>query len=212
MNNEVYIIAGGSSLKRFDFSKLKGKRTIAINKTIFNMEYSQFFMTMDHSLFNKVERQEILNRCDIPIFVVNLEEKYGIKKINGKYKNTNNNSYYNLDGFLEIIESKKERIISLDYPNFCHGKNSAFCAFQFAVLCNYNPIYLLGFDFTCEDNKTHFHSGYGENVASFQKKLDEYYLNFLNAINCLKIARPNLKIYNCSKISRLKPFLGYKEI
>jgi len=214
MNKEVYIVAGGTSLKDFDFNKLKDKRTIAINKTIFNMDYSQFFMTMDHSLFNKIEKQKILNKCDIPIFVVNLEEKYGVIKVDNKYKDTKNNSYYNLNGFLEIIESKQEGIISIDptSTNFCHGKNSAFCAFQFAVLCNYNPIYLLGFDFVCEDNKTHFHEGYGEDIESFRKKLDDYYLHLINAIDYLKVKKPDLKIYNCSKISRLKPFLEYKEL
>jgi len=212
MNKEVYIIAGGTSLKDFDFSKLKGKRTIAVNKTILDMSYSQFFITMDHSLFNKVDKQKVFNKCDIPIFVANIEEKYGVIKSNNKYKDTKNNCYYNLDGFLEIIESKQEGIIGIDNKYFCHGKNSAFCAFQLSVICGYNPIYLLGFDFKCEDNKTHYHDGYGQDLDDFQKCLDEYYLNMINAIKSLKILKPDLKIYNCSKISRLKPYLEYKEI
>jgi len=211
MNRPIYIVGGGSSLKEFDFSKLKDKDTIVVNKSYSYVPNLDYFITMDYSFLNKIENN-LKDFNTTKIFIANLDNDY-IDYIN----RTKNLSYkpisfnYNLKDFDIIIKSYKSEGIGFRWNDFRNGINSGFCGLQLAVLLNYEAVYLLGIDLITTE-KTHFHSGYNESIESFQKKLDIYYENFKKALVELRQKRPNIKVYSCSQISRLNSILEYKSI
>lgn len=210
MNNPIYIIAGGPSLKNFDFSKLENKETLVINKAIFDVPNPKTFITMDYSFFNKIDKEKFKKINVDKVFIANIAPNY-IELKNNEIIDTRTNIKYNLSIFDEIIWANNMENIGFKPEDFCSGKNSAFGAFQLALMLGYNPIYLLGYDFIIQDT-THYHEGYNQDKILFQKQLDEYFNFFIKSLEIIKTHCPNLKIYNCSKISKLYNILEYKEL
>lgn len=219
MNKPVYIVGGGSSLKSFNFSHLNDKTTIAINQAIFHIENCDYFITEDYSFIHRLKKREKIQMLNdikaTKIFVAQLGLSY-LKYMNGKLIDTRTNLVYYLEPFDMIIHCDKTGGIGLTFDDFRDGNFSGFAALQFAVIMGFNPIYLLGFDFTFQ-NKTHFHEGYFhrdyENFArEFKKKLHTYYNFFKDGLKELQAKRPDIKIYNCSKISKLNEILEYRRL
>lgn len=209
MNKEVYIIGGGTSLKGFDFNKLKDKTTIAVNKSCKYVPNLDYFITMDFTALRKISISKLIS-FPTKIFIANFAKPY-LQEIDGRIVDTRFNLVYTLNHFDMIIKSYKSDGIGVDFLNFRNGNNSGFCALQFAILMGFNSIYLLGIDLAITE-ETHFHGGYGENKEFFQKKLDLYYQSFVQGLKLLKKIKPKIKIYSCSSSSRLNNILEYKKI
>jgi len=208
MKDSVYIIAGGESLTSFDFNKLENKDVICVNKSILSYPKAKYFITMDFTALKKMDFKNIA--CDsTKIFIANFTFDY-IKEIDGRITDTRFGLVYKLEDFDVIIKSYYRESFGLDFKHFANGQNSAFCALQLAVSLGYKNIYLLGLDLTCA-TKTHFHSGYGQDITKFQQSLSEYYSYFHFSILELQ-EQSDINIYSCSKISRLNDILKYKEI
>ncbi len=210
MNKSIYIIGGGSSLKGFDFSKLKDKTTVAVNKSYSYVPDLDYFITIDFTALKKIS--DINNINPTKIFVANFTKPY-LQEKEGRIVDTRFNLVYKLEDFDMIVKSKKTEGLGLSFNDFRNGDNSGYCALQLAVVLGYTEIYLLGIDLTatgCEE--THFHGGYGENKESFQKKLDSYYQHFVQGLKELKEKSPNVKVYSCSKISRLNNIIEFREL
>lgn len=208
MNDSVYILGGGPSMEGFDFTKLIGKEVITVNKSILDYPNAKYFITMDFSLFNKIDID--LNACSsTKIFIANFTFDY-VKEINGSIVDTRFNLVYDLKNFDMIIKSRRKNFFGLDFNSFANGQNSAFCALQLAIILGYKNIYLLGIDLNCE-GLTHYHGGYGQDPDDFRIKLEEYYEYFSTSIEELKKYH-NVNIFNCSNKSRLNNILEYKEI
>jgi len=211
MDNSVYIVGGGASLRGFDFkNKLRGKRVIAVNKAIFFVPHADVFITMDYTFLRKIENKPAPFYSADKVFVLNMDNGY-IKFENNSPVDTRFNLKYELQDFDVVVKSHKTAGIGFRFSDFRNGGNSGFCALQFAVIMRYSPIYLLGIDLKCAGNDTHFHGGYGESKPKFQDKLEEYYKMFFTALSILK-TRPWVKVYSCSSISRLNGIIPYKEI
>lgn len=208
MNKEAYIIGGGISLKGFDFSRLKDKTTIAVNKSYPYVPNLDYFITMDFTALRKIKSIE--KSSPTKVFIANFAKFY-LQERDGKIVDTRFDLVYDLINFNMIIKSYKTDGIGLKFNDFRNGDNSGFCALQFAILMGFNPIYLLGIDLKV-DKETHFHGGYNQDKKSFQKKLDSYYEYFIQGIKELKEKRPDIKMYSCSDISKLNNLLEYKEI
>jgi len=209
MKDSVYIVAGGTSLSKYNFSKLKDKEVITVNHSLYSVPWCKYFVTMDYSFLTKtnIDRFRSID-CD-KYFVVNLAVDY-LKEINGAYIDTRSEIGYDLKDFDVIVKSYQKEGLGLDFKNFCNGFNSAFCAFQLAVILGYKEINLLGFDFRC-DKQTHYHNAYKQDAEHFQRKLDEYYRTFLIGLETLYRIKPEVKVNNCSKTSRLIEHLGLTE-
>lgn len=210
MRKEVYIIGGGNSLKNFDFNKLKDKDTIVVNKAIKYVPNPTYFITMDFTVLKKIGLDLVAPYLGTKIFVANFAKSY-LKEQNGQIIDTRFGLIYTLNDFTMIIKSWEETGMGFDFENFRSGNNSGYCALQLAILLGYEEIYLLGIDLVTSE-ETHFHKGYGESKEKFDKKLEEYYINFVIGLNELKAKYPDIQVYSCSKISRLKDILPYKEI
>lgn len=211
--NPVYIVAGGPSLRNFDFQKLKDKTTIVINKSIFDVPDPTYFLTIDYSFLQYLSKQNLLNKwkemSTYKVFIANFSHDY-LKIIDDQVVDTRFNLKYNLADFNLIIPSYCQSGIGFTMSDFTSGNNSGFCGLQFAIAMGYNPIYLLGFDLYT-DTETHYHLGYNRSRSQFQKNLQSYFGYFGQALASLKVYRPNLKIYSCSEKSLLNEFIEYKD-
>ena len=144
-NKSVYIIGGGNSLRRFNFKTLKNKTTIAINRAFFFVPNPNYFITVDHSMLNKLnyrERRYLYNTKASKIFVVNLSLDY-MKDEKGKIIDSRYNTLYKLHEFNMIIKSYQSQGIGTSFSNFRSGNNSGYCALQLAVLLGFEEINLL---------------------------------------------------------------------
>jgi len=206
-NNEVYIIGGGSSLIGFDFSKLENKTTITVNKGITYVPNLNYFVTMDFTALKKIPPIE--GSKATKIFIANLAESC-LQEKDGQLVDVRFGLVYKLEDFDMIIKSRKKDGIGYDFKDFRNGENSGFCALQLAVILGYETIYLYGMDLTI-GKETHFHGGYGQAKDKFQKKLDLYYSYFEQAIKKIKDEH-KIKIYSCSKTSRLNSLIEYRNV
>lgn len=204
MKKEVYIVAGGTSLEGFDFKKLKGKDVIAVNKSILDVPFAKYFITMDYTFIDKKlgkDRHKFNHSKATKVFIANLCPDYMVEA-HGRIIDTRNNYIYRLHKFDMIIKSHTNKGIGWDFNEFVHGSNSGFCAFQLAVCLGYQNIHLLGFDLTASE-KTHYHNGYNQDIEKFNKKLKVYASNFIYALKRLKFRKPDIKIYAYSPKSLL---------
>lgn len=205
----IYIVGGGNSLKGFNFNKLSNKDTIVVNKAISYVPNPTYFVTMDFTFLAKMKNKDVPLSNATKIFIANFAKPY-LKENNGKIVDTRFDLVYKLEDFDMIIKSHKETGMGLTFNDFRTGNNSGYCALQLAILLGYERIYLLGMDLTI-DKETHFHGGYGESKEKFKQRLEGYYNNFKIGLNQIN-KNQNVKIYSCSKISKLNNLIPYHEL
>ncbi len=213
--DKIYIVGGGTSLSGFDFSRLADKNTIVINKSIFDVPNSDYFITMDYTFLSKINNKlSIFNSIrTTKVFVADFSSS-SMKNINGAIVDTRFNLTYKLDNFDVIVKAYHQKGIGTTFKEFCTGLNSGFCALQLALLLGYKNIYLLGIDLAI-NNKTHYHEGYNQHIDRFKTSLISYLNNFILGFNQIKEKFPNAHIYSCSSISLLNniiPFVGLDTI
>jgi hypothetical protein len=217
--SRVFVIGGGASLIGFDFSKLEGEDIIAVNKSIEHVKRATYFITMDYTFITdplkltEADFSIVKDKADFSYFVVNTDNKF-IKNINGVYTDTRMNLKYSaLSKFDGVITSDRAYNISTGFSNdvgsFAHGNNSGYCGLQLAILLGYDEIYLLGYDLNVNSTKTHFHSGYRQNVSKFSRNLNEYRAFFAKS---LQLSNYKSKIFSCSNTSYLNTFIKQVDI
>lgn len=210
MNKKIFLIGGGSSLKNFNFNLLKNQDTIAINQSIFDCPFSKYFITMDYTFLQKINLMKFKNLKLSKFFIANFSSPY-LRIINNKITDIRNPKTltYDLAPFDVVIYSNKIQGIGFEWNDFRNGESSGYCALQLAVLLNYTEIYLLGFDLTIINNKTHYHDKYFVN-PDFDKNLEKYYNNFITAL--FQLQNSNIKIYSCSPVSKLNNHISFVKI
>lgn len=145
-----FIVGGGPSLRGFDFSRLKGERVIAINKSFYDVPFADVVFGMDRPFLDWVMEGKFGAN-----FKVAFEAFKGIKL----WLDLSNYSYppgvYSIPSAGEIgwTKSLKEGLY--------HGQNSGYGAINLAIVLGANPIYLLGFDCSISAlGEKHYHDGY----------------------------------------------------
>ncbi len=205
--DDVYIVGGGTSLKGFDFQKLKDKDTIAVNVSAFDVPNPTYCITADSNIFRKVQ-EGFFKDIDTTWVLVTNPDHCSMKYKDGKFKHVHSSHIYNLFSMNMIIKNAGVEGIGFEFKDFRTGYNSGFCAFQLAVLLGYKKIHLLGFDL-CENNsKTHYHNKYKNRKTIREKDFEKFYANFVLAIKILK-EKTNIEIISHSKISGLNNFIPY---
>ncbi len=143
----IYIVAGGPSLREFDFARLSDKLCIAINKAIFVLPKAHILWWSD-SRFYKMFRKEIDTHTS----------KYkttGLTKFQSlqypesfyKYKFTGHG------GYAEEEDQLKD------------GNNSGYASLHLAMKLGAKRIILLGYDFQVEGSNTHWHEGHTDEMG-----------------------------------------------
>ena len=144
-----FVIGGGPSLKGFDFSRLDGELTIAVNRAFEYLEPSVVFF-MDPIFYQKVMNGTFGERT---------KERF----ISHKMKVTLNISGVQYgDGVYSIPISERPEMTTDLKDGLFEGGNSGFAALNLAVCLGANPIYLLGFDMNSNGTgkQSWFHPGY----------------------------------------------------
>lgn len=140
LNQSVYVIGGGNSLRGFDYSFLKNKTTIAINSAYKFVPNPSIIYFMDQSWALKHE-QELLNHP---------APKY--------------TSYPTIVPEPSVCGSKPllhTGNFGYDNDPWCvRGNNSGVQAINFVANHGAKEIILLGFDFGKVDGRSHFHDEY----------------------------------------------------
>jgi|GEM_PF-3075894 len=178
----VFLIAGGPSLKDFDFNRLSGKNVIAINKAFMYLPEYQYLYWTDSRFYTWYKDEINKQECK-------------------KYTPCVNPN--NVSENITVLKNSGGRIIDLTTPDsITAGNNSGFGAISLAIKLGASKIYLLGYDMGYTGNKTHFHDGYPSNTAkqSVYNSMLKYFEDNADIIKSV------VKIYNTSATSNLKCF------
>lgn len=179
-DNTIFLIGGGPSLKDFDFKRLKGKRTIAINKAfLFYPEADALYWT--DSRFYTWYKDDI--------------NKFKGMKVTNKPK-PNRHDIINLqDTGRDGLEMRPTAIR--------HGNNSGYAAINLAVHLGANRIVLLGYDMKMLNKVTHWHDGYDivQSPNVYARSMLPYFDGLVNPLHELDI-----EVYNGNLDSAIKCF------
>ena len=136
MDDTIYIVAGGPSLKGFDWGRLNSKRVIAVNRS-----------------YEVLPNAEIIYFSDKRFFYWHKEKllKHKARKITGAVLN-----------HPDIEEIRFSGRGGLDRrPGYIkNGNNSGYAAINLAYHLRPSTIVLLGFDMRFEDGNSHWHDGH----------------------------------------------------
>ena len=207
MKDSIYIVAGGPSLKGFDFSKLKDINTIAVNSSGLDVPDPTFCITADSGMFRKIQNG-IFDGIKTTKVMIAHPQHCTMKFIKGQYKHIRNGHIYNPFCVDMLIKNKGCEGIGFTFDDFRTGFNSGFCALQLAVLLGYKKIYLLGIDLNTDKGPQHYHNYYKGKRTTDDSGMDRYFRNFKVALDILK--KKKIKVISCSKTSRLNSVISYK--
>lgn len=209
MSKECYIVCGGPSLKDFNFSKLQGKDCIVTNKSIINVPWACYFVTIDFTFLRKMNAAYLRGPVT-KVFIANFAPEYPyMKEIDGRIIDTRFQKVYDLSDFDMIIKSRKLDGLGKTFADFRSGENSGFCAFQLAVVLGYERINLLGVDLNTSEGETHYHGGYG-GKEKFMKRLPNYVKFWRKGVN-IALSR-GVDVVSRSSISELNDIIPYEEL
>ena len=176
----VYLIGGGPSLAKFEWNRLKNKKTIAINKAI------QFYPNAD-ALYWTDGRVYTWFREDIDSFK---GLKYTIRA-NGKE---------------DITSLKRGKKFGIEWAKdtIAHGNNSGCAAINLAIHLGAKRIILLGYDMGNNGTVSHFHDGYPVNATG----ANIYKNQFMPAFDAIaeEIKGKGIQIFNACPTSKLNSF------
>lgn len=153
LGKPAFLIGGGPSLKGFDWRRLKGKRTIGINRAfekfdptiIFSMD-TRYLDWVERNVYGHAVKMKLLKSAAYKVwqctYIASLPAFIFIVKVWRDYQ----------QGARAFTSSMKDGL--------GHGDNSGYAALNLACCLGANPIYLLGFDGKHEENATHWHEGH----------------------------------------------------
>jgi len=180
------VIGGGPSLEHFNWSLLRGWRTIGVNR-VYEKHDPTIIFSMDKRFFNWAVT----------------EAKYG-KEAKKKFMESKAIKVWRwtpgrvFPSYIHIVEDFKNysRAYYAISPSLKlgigHGNNSGYAATNIAVCLGANPIYLLGFDLKVTDGKKHWHDGHPKSQPD--KVLDNFRVSFERAKP--KLSKMGVKVIN----------------
>lgn len=161
-----FVVGGGYSLTGFDFDALQGENVIATNKSLLNVPFAQYWISMDSRFYIW------LKQGSLGWDLVDLWNDFKGRRL---YLDTNG---YPFENDIELIkcagtfgfpESFKKGLFS--------GGNTGFTGLQLAIMLGADPIILLGYDMAhyCID-KHHHHRDYPQKQSNdvFQKYIPAF--------------------------------------
>jgi len=180
LGDTIYIVGGGSSLKGFDFEKLKDKTVIAINKAFLHIPFAQVLYWSDTRFFEWYEKE--------------IEKFKGIKVTCRPQPKRND--------IINLLNTGKNGLETMSY-GIRDGGNSGYAAINLAYHLGAKTIILLGFDMYTVGKDTHWHDGY-TSTANTEVMSKLMVPNFDTLINPLD--KRKVKVYNASPNSKLECF------
>lgn len=164
---EVFVIGGGNSLNGFDFSRLAGKTTIAVNGACFYVPEVNHIIWSDIDFWPK-HRERIQQECkEAELWAID-----GVWVL-PPYKGVN--PYRKVETFRSGVQPENER---LELYGGAKTYLTGVIALSFAIAKGLGPIYLLGYDCKNVEGRNHFHDhSRPKDVFSNSKNLYEPFKN-----------------------------------
>jgi len=203
-DKDCYIIGGGPSLEDFDWSLLKGKRTIGINRVFEKVDPTIIF-SMDTRYLNWILQNHYGHDVNIKF------QKFKTYKIwLCTYNCKLPDDIFIIPVYMNYSKGFKAFPLSMK-DGIGHGNNSGYGAINLAVCLGVKRIYLLGFDMKCNGKKTHWHDGHKRLMKP--SVLINYAKYFNHAANEIK-RKTKVKVINLNPDSALDcfPKKHYKEV
>jgi len=135
-DSTIYIVAGGPSLRGYDWYKLKDRRVIAVNRSYEMLPWAEVIYFSDLRFF-EWHREALLAHKG--------------RKITGSRLEHPKVERYRLTG---------QKGLDLTPGCLRSGNNSGYAAINLAVHLGARSIMLLGFDMCFDKSGTHWHDGY----------------------------------------------------
>lgn len=193
MRQRVFIIGSGASIDLSEIGWLKFEDTIAVNYSANQLGFNPtYFLTADSGVIRSAVVHDFWNLKDTrTVVVINADEHPRWLKVEDFVPKFDEH----------IVPTRWNGTISLGDSQFATGKNSGFCALQYAIRLGYKEIYLLGFDLQKTNGKKYF---YGEGKDS---PYNLFYTHFETAFKILQ--NSDIKVSSCSSVSRLNALISY---
>ena len=178
----VYLIGGGPSLKGFEWNRLKGKKTIAINKAIEFWPQADAMYWTDGRIYSWL-KEKIHNFKGL---------KFTVRAM--PYE----------DKTIHILRKGQKFGLETARDTLAHGNNSGYAAINLAIHLGAKRIVLLGYDMGNNGKNSHFHDGYPVNATGENIYKDQ----FLPGFNVIKelLKGKDIQIFNACPTSKLNAF------
>lgn len=177
----IYIIGGGPSLKNFDWTLLKDKVKIAINKAFLYVPDAEVIYWTDYRFYKWYEKE--------------------ITEFKGS-KVTNKNKPLKTD-IINLRDTGRSGL-DMDPSSLRHGNNSGFAAINLAVHYGAKKIVLLGYDMNSQANATHWHDGYtkiSHNHKIYKKSMIPFFSTLVEPLR-----EAGVSVWNANPNSALDTF------
>lgn len=171
-SNDIYIVGGGASLKNFDWTRLSGRRVIAVNRAYETLPFAEvvYFSDLRFWVWNQSALLQHTGR--------KITSAVKIKK-----KRIENVRITGLTG----IDTKEGCIRQ--------GNNSGYGAINLAVHLNAKRIFLLGFDMKFSGGQCHWHDGYPVlNTEKMLQQMIHYFDTMVDPLSTLGVQVVNLNL------------------
>lgn len=175
----VYIIGGGPSLINFDWTRLGGKKTIAINKSILSYPNANILYWTDSRVYGWYKTE--------------------IDKFKGLKITIRDHVTYPDD--VKILRKSSKFGLEESRDSLCHGNNSGYAAINLAYHLGVKKIVLLGYDMKNNGTQGHYHDGYPVPVTGDGVYKDQFIPGFKILADLLK--EKKIEVYNASLSSAL---------
>ncbi len=175
----VYIIGGGTSLTGFNWNRLIGKKTIAINKSILSYPNADALYWTDSRVYGWYKK-----------------EIDGFKGL--KYTIRHHVTYPN---DVKVLRKGSKFGLEEAKDALCHGNNSGYAAINLAYLLGVKKIVLLGYDMRNDGKQGHYHDGYPVPATGDNVYRDQFIPGFQILADLLK--QRKVEVYNASMTSAL---------
>lgn len=141
-NRPIYIVAGGPSLRGFDFSRLADKQVIGINRACEVLHKPLMLWWTDVTFFETGKER---------IIAAQAQQYHAAACDNPKYKYPDWVTKWKLKGMRGYCDEPE---------TICHGNNSGYAALHVVAKLGFKKVGLLGYDFYIENGHDHWHHGY----------------------------------------------------
>ena len=163
-----YIVGGGPSLRDFDFSLLRDRRTIVINAAIFDVPWADIWISEDERFIRRFANDPVW-RSFAGVKVLSL--------LNDAYRLP----VLELDPRVFIIKAREKRYgwSTKLSEGLSQSSNSAIPALNLADILGADPIYVLGIDGKrSKDKRSHYHDRYPSDWAIGDGQLASFRSDF----------------------------------
>ena len=190
--NTIYIVGCGPSMREVSWDIFKGLPTIAVNGAIQHVPEPKVFLTACSAFATRAFRSGFWNTQARKVLIMDKSHR----------------NYHSVEPFIHLFDevyapSRFDGKIGFSWDVFATGRNSGFCALQYAVLQGARTIHLCGFDLS---ESGHYYAEGGPSAAT----INNFLMHFRTGLRIL--LDHGIEIISHSPISRLNDMLPYEAL